>query len=111
MCKVLWWPVDWKTHQTSGTSKNDVLKMIAAIYLQFDNRVLELHPGLSLTPVVPPLETEPASVLSSQSISENTVDIEGDIDVVTVDVQVHSAQPRKSYTWLNEGPQSDQSAL
>ena len=40
--RPLWWPVEWKSPQTSGTTKNDVAKIIAALYLQFANRVLEL---------------------------------------------------------------------
>ena len=45
-----WWPTEWKSPHTKGTTKEDMLKIIAALYLHYEGTTLELPPGVSLPP-------------------------------------------------------------
>ena len=80
-----WWPTEWKSPHKQGTKKVDMVKIIAALYLHYEGIALELPPGVSLPP---PQTTD----------NPESMDVEDDIDVVTVDTQVH--QP--SLTWVND---------
>ena len=71
--KPSWWPIEWSDHKNRTKNKFDILKIIAALYLHYENIVLDLPPEANQTLVVATGSTQTTSGQSEASGSTQAI--------------------------------------